>query len=374
MRAGGLRCEGIRKEYATGPSSVAVVLDGIDLHVGSGDAVAVIGRNGAGKSTLLRLAAGISAPTSGTIGRPARTYSMIELAAGHQPELTGRENAEIGLALAGLGAKERRRAMPQVADLAGIGDAFDTPVKRYSSGMLARLGFAVGIATEPDLLLIDEVLAVGDLEFQRRAISETFALTRRGGSLVLVTHNLALAERACGRAVWIENGVVAADGPTRAVVATYQHAMASVVAVEQSHTAVRLVATSTPSIGPGDPLGLTVELDRADGAPPVDLVVELRPPVEDVAWTELDKEFNVVARSAPFGPVAATGGHRLDVVLPAVRITPSELDVVVVVLDHRTRSPIAESGLRIHVGGEPGLPRLVISATGDGLPDAQNRV
>ncbi len=199
-----------------------VALDGVDLDIDAGEAVALIGPNGSGKSTLLKLISGILRPTAGTVAADGRVTALIELGAGFHPEITGRENAIINGMLLGLSRAEIERRLADIVAFADIGDFIDQPVKTYSSGMYVRLGFAVSVAVDPDILLIDEVLAVGDAAFTRRCLDRIARMRRLGVTMVLVSHDLDLVCQLAGRAVYLNRGRVVADGPADAVVARYR--------------------------------------------------------------------------------------------------------------------------------------------------------
>ncbi len=194
----------------------------IDFSVRPGEVVALIGPNGAGKSTLLKLAGGILKPTRGQVLREGRLTALIELGAGFHPEITGRENVVINGMLLGLSRKEVEARMEKIIDFAQIGDFIDFPVKTYSSGMYVRLGFSVAVAVEPDIMLIDEVLAVGDEAFTIRCMDHLARMRRRGVSMILVTHDLDLAAAFADRAVYLNDGLLQDDGPADSVVARYR--------------------------------------------------------------------------------------------------------------------------------------------------------
>jgi ABC-type polysaccharide/polyol phosphate transport system ATPase subunit len=195
--------------------------------------LAVIGPNGSGKSTLLKLAGGILRPTEGTVAAEGRVTALIELGAGFHPEITGRENVVINGMLLGLDRVEIERRMPDIVDFAGIGSFIDQPVKTYSSGMYVRLGFAVAVAVDPDILLIDEVLAVGDEAFTRRCLDRLARMRQRGVTMVLVSHDLDLVTHFAGRAVYLDRGAVVAEGAPDAVVARYRSDVAGEESVEE---------------------------------------------------------------------------------------------------------------------------------------------
>lgn len=197
-------------------------LDGIDLSVSAGEAVALVGPNGSGKSTLLKLASGILQPTEGSVEVDGRVTALIELGAGFHPEITGRENVAINGMLLGLTRREIDARMDEIVDFAGLGEFIDQPVKVYSSGMYVRLGFAVAVAAEPDILLIDEVLAVGDEAFTRRCLDRLARLRQRGVTMLLVSHDLELVASFADRALYLDRGRLLLDGPSDTVVARYR--------------------------------------------------------------------------------------------------------------------------------------------------------
>ena len=199
-----------------------VALSAVDLEVAPGEAVAVIGPNGSGKSTLLKLAGGILRPTSGSVMVDGRVTALIELGAGFHPEITGRENVVINGMLLGLSRPEIDDRMTEIVDFAGLGPFIDQPVKTYSSGMYVRLGFAVAVAVDPDVLLIDEVLAVGDEAFTRRGLDRLARMRTQGVTMVLVSHDLDLVGHFADRAVYLSSGAVVAEGSPDSVVARYR--------------------------------------------------------------------------------------------------------------------------------------------------------
>ena len=201
-------------------------LQEISFDVPRGGAVAVIGRNGAGKSTLLKLLAGITAPTRGRIVIQGTVAALIEVGSGFHPELTGRENVFLSGAILGMSRREIAAKLESIVEFAGVGQFIDTPVKWYSSGMYVRLGFAVAAHLEADILLVDEVLAVGDAEFQVKCLQRIQELRDRGVTSLFISHDLTAVERLCDSAILLEAGKIAATGAPAVVVAAYHRRLA----------------------------------------------------------------------------------------------------------------------------------------------------
>jgi len=196
-------------------------LRGIDLDVPEGQALGVVGRNGSGKSTLLKVLARITEPTEGRATIRGRVGALIELGTGFHPELTGRENVFLNGAILGMSRGEIRRKFDAIAAFSEVEQFLDTPMKRYSSGMRIRLAFAVAAHLEPEILLIDEVLAVGDAEFQRRCLGRMDEIRRSGRTVLFVSHNSNAVEGLCERAIWLERGSINYDGPASDTVRQY---------------------------------------------------------------------------------------------------------------------------------------------------------
>jgi len=198
----------------------SVVLRDVSFSLSAGESLGIIGNNGAGKTTLLRLLGGITLPTRGRVRVEGRLSSLIALGAGFHPELTGRENLLLNCSLMGLNREETKDKIERMVEFAELDDYIDVAIKRYSSGMLARLGFSVAVFLDPDIILIDEVLGVGDYRFQVKSSSALRELAGRA-TLVLVSHDLAAVERLCQRVIWLEQGRVVADGPSVSVIHEY---------------------------------------------------------------------------------------------------------------------------------------------------------
>ena len=225
-----------------GAGDVVYSLKNIDFSVHEGDAVGIIGRNGAGKSTLLKILSRVTSPTTGEIRVKGRIASLLEVGTGFHPELTGRENIYLNGAILGMRRREITRRFDEIVDFSGVERYIDTPVKRYSSGMYVRLAFAVAAHLESEILIIDEVLAVGDAEFQNKCISKMGEVGREEGRTILfVSHNLAVLKRLCQKGILLHHGELKAAGSIRDVVLTYLDRRGGGVAdiSFQSHVTVR---------------------------------------------------------------------------------------------------------------------------------------
>ncbi len=196
-------------------------LKDVSFELREGDVLGVIGRNGAGKSTLLKILTRITTPTEGRATIRGRVGSLLEVGTGFHPELTGRENVFLNGSVLGMKQREIARKFSDIVEFAGVERFIDTPVKRYSSGMSVRLAFAVAAHLEPEILLVDEVLAVGDAEFQRRCLGRMEDLSASGRTVLFVSHNMQAVSQLCERAIWLERGRVVDDGPSSDVVAQY---------------------------------------------------------------------------------------------------------------------------------------------------------
>lgn len=198
----------------------------ISFAVEPGSAIGLVGRNGSGKTTLLRLLSGIVKPTSGSVAVGGRIGSLLELGAGFHPDMTGRENVYLNGSIHGLRRAVIREKLDEIVAFAGLEDFIDLPVRTYSSGMYMRLGFAIASHIEADVLLLDEVFAVGDEAFQRKCFGKIFEFKQRGGTIVFVSHDAGAVERLCDRAVLLSDGRVAFDGPTHEAVVAYRRMLA----------------------------------------------------------------------------------------------------------------------------------------------------
>lgn len=199
----------------------------VSFRVEAGETVGVVGHNGSGKSTLLGLLARVSLPTSGVVRTVGRVAPLLELGAGFHEDLTGLENIQLHGSILGLSNRRMRALTPEIIAFAEMGDFSDTPLRTYSDGMIMRLGFSIAVHSDPDILLIDEVLAVGDEAFQQKCYARIRGFQRAGKTILFVSHDLDAVEQVATRVLWLSGGVVLMDGPTPEVVAAYRAAAAT---------------------------------------------------------------------------------------------------------------------------------------------------
>jgi ABC-type polysaccharide/polyol phosphate transport system ATPase subunit len=197
-------------------------LKDISFAVAPGECVAVVGKNGAGKSTLLSVLARVYRPTSGRFWLSGRVAPLLELGAGFHPDLTGYENVFFNGVVLGLTRKQVAARMDEIVAFSEIGTYIDAPVRTYSSGMLLRLGFSVAVHADAEILLVDEALAVGDLEFQRKCLDRIAEFQAAGGAILFVSHDMAAVRRAASRAIWLQSGEIKSDGSVESVIAAYE--------------------------------------------------------------------------------------------------------------------------------------------------------
>ena len=294
----------LKRDLTPAPEASVVALRNLSFEVHRGEAFGIIGRNGSGKSTLLKLISGILKPTSGKVAVSGRIAALIELGAGFHPEITGRENIYINGIMLGLTRREIDQRFDRIVEFSGIADFLDQPVKTYSSGMYVRLGFAVAVHVDPDILIIDEVLSVGDEEFSARCVAKIQEMKFRGVTLIFVTHQLDQVRTLCDRALWLDHGQLEAIGDPMRVVDAYLQEVAGVTpapppaAVEPAEEAEPALeekrADEEERWGSGEVLLRRVALTDHQGrelvalgagtAVTVDLDVEVRQPQEDFVF------------------------------------------------------------------------------------------
>ncbi len=360
MRAGEVSVDGVSRRFVvrarethtlkellvargrTGAQEVWALQD-VSVAISPGEAVGLIGRNGSGKSTLLRLIAGIIRPTVGRVATGGRIGSLLELGAGFHPDFTGRENVELNGALQGLSRARIRERFDEIVAFAELEDSIDRPVKTYSSGMTMRLGFAIAAFLEADVLLLDEVFAVGDESFQRKCFGVIAAFKERGGTILFVSHDASAVERLCDRAVLLRGGRLAYDGPVHEAITRYRRALAEEVGSASANggapagsgeariTRAGLVAedgTSRERFLAGEPFGLEVTLAGEATAPLLHLEVR------DGSGLLVAED---VVETATFGWGGPTGelALRLDVRAPPLQFGRFDLTLALLGDDGR---------------------------------------
>jgi ABC-type polysaccharide/polyol phosphate transport system ATPase subunit len=267
------------------PSETFPALDDVSFMVPKGSTYGIIGRNGSGKSTALKLVAGITKPTAGSVRVSGRISALIELGAGFHPEISGRENVFINGIMLGLTRREIQQRFDEIVEFAELEEFIDAPVKTYSSGMYMRLGFAVAIHVNPDVLLVDEVLAVGDEGFTHKCLDKFGDFRRSGKTVLLVTHSLNLVERFCDEALWLDGGRAQANGDPKRVIGAY------LTAVE--HTEEQLLAETTAK-------AVDAAAPPADGERPADPTSDMFRATEG-RWGSREIEIREVTLLDPSG-------------------------------------------------------------------------
>jgi lipopolysaccharide transport system ATP-binding protein len=299
-------------------------LKDVSLEVREGEVLGLIGRNGAGKTTLLKILSRITRPTAGWAEIHGRVGSLLEVGTGFHPELTGRENTFLSGAILGMGKKEITRKFDEIVAFAELEKFIDTPVKHYSSGMFVRLAFAVAAHLEPEILLVDEVLAVGDINFQKKCLGKMGDVARAGRTVVLVSHQLNQIRRLCQRVVWIDAGAVRQDGPTHEVVSAYESAMS------RGQNGSRQQDRSSPAKGRflrweiGEPRGDGPHILATLGPVSVNFIVELQQPVakghHGIALRNHDQQ--LIWAWAADGFELEVGEHNLRYTFPMLPLRP----------------------------------------------------
>jgi ABC-type polysaccharide/polyol phosphate transport system ATPase subunit len=326
---------------------VHLALDDVSFRLDPGDTLGIIGPNGAGKSTILKLIARVTHPTSGRIEVEGRVAALIELGAGFHPDMTGRENVRFSAAVMGMSPRETAARFDDIVEFAEIGKYLDAPVKRYSAGMLARLGFAVASHVEAEVMVIDEVLSVGDDSFQRRCHEQIRVMRNKGCGIMFVSHNMRAVPTLCSRSILLENGRVVAVGDSSDVITAYR-ARGHSTTQRATGKAARIdsVVIDRPSIRPGDPLEaeIRMELEESIPEPRVLMRVGLASGGTEAGFSTMGSGIDLPRR----------GPCRLVCRIPSLPLQPGLWALRVAVVSGPDPGRIeAEHELRFDVDGDP---------------------
>jgi lipopolysaccharide transport system ATP-binding protein len=343
-------------------------LDGVSFEVAPGEAVGIIGRNGAGKSTLLKILSRITDPTSGRAELSGRVSSLLEVGTGFHPELTGRENVFLNGALLGMSKSEVRAKFDEIVAFSEVEKFIDTPVKRYSSGMYLRLAFAVAAHLDPEILIVDEVLAVGDAPFQRKCLGKMEEAGKQGRTILFVSHNMGAVRRFCGRAVWLDEGRVRRTGTAADVADEY---IQKTVRAEGAEDIGKVLSALPP-----DPVFRLKGISVRQGGAPCASVVNGRPAEIAVRYAVrertaglrvffdlCDDEGNILIRSfndddADVPSVVDPGEYVSSATVPADLLAPRTYELRVFGTIHNVRSiPPGGVGIPFPVEASNGLNR-----------------
>ncbi len=357
-----------------------LALDRVDLAVHRGERVGLIGPNGAGKSTLLRAMSGLHQLDGGEVVVHGRLVGLFQLGIGFHPDLTGIENLRLTSTLYGTDRAEIDALLPDIVEFAGIGDAIDRPVKRYSTGMRARLGFALATHVPADLLLIDELLAVGDQEFRARALERITELSEQGLSILFVSHNLTLISQVCTRTVWLEDGKVVADGPTRDILDSYGGTgWAAGPAIGTGPVRLHRLELGQSLLKIGDSLTFTCEVELTAPLPHARVELSLRAPHDRGRSEALTREEIEMASAAHAvllqeSALGTPGWYRLRGHTGRLEGTGS-LDLTVSIVDAFSGEAIAEAWQPFQIGrttnGAGEVPRINFSVEWAGADELE---
>jgi lipopolysaccharide transport system ATP-binding protein len=376
-RLRGKRDEMHTAEYGRIDATMWALRD-VSLDISQGAGLGIIGRNGAGKTTLLKLVSRVTWPTHGSVRIAGHVVSLIELGAGFHPELTGRENVYLGAGLFGLTRRETDKRFDEIVEFADVASLIDTPMKRYSSGLYARLGFAVAVFSRPDIVLVDEVLAVGDAPFRRRAVEALRRLIAEGKTVLFISHDLWNVRRLCTEIVWLDEGRVRAYGPAAEITERYMNEVNVDVLAEQD------VMLHTQRTGTGEVRYLSVDLLDAGGHPArliaaddtllVRATYRANPSIAravfQVAIVDVDTGVVVTtATSAGDGPTDVSATGTIECRFTRLPLRPRQYVLRLSITDARQILPydVLTAGPRFAIAGEGGADGLKNGSEEDGL-------
>ncbi|MGA7613967.1 MAG: ABC transporter ATP-binding protein [Thermoanaerobaculia bacterium] len=317
-------------------------LQDISLDVRVGEAVGIVGRNGAGKSTLLELVCGVTQPTAGSVLTAGRIASILELGTGFHPEFTGRNNAELNAAILGLSPSEIRERLPRIYEFSELGSFLDRPVKTYSSGMYMRLAFSVAVNVDPEILVIDEALAVGDGHFQRKCYEKIRDFQKSGRTILFCSHALGAVAALCERTLWLDQGRVRMFGSTAEVIQAYEHflmgqqlAEADAASEEAKRTPIRIVdvdlldreGVTRESFTTGEEMTLRMEIESATPEQPIHLLA---------GFQRASDQMQCFALATPWdgiGPWSGRSHYHARVDIPSLPLAPGDYTITFFVGD-----------------------------------------
>lgn len=363
---GYIRVEGVSKRYfrrgplgllrslvrTPGPEEELWALKKVSFQVGPGEAYGIIGKNGSGKSTMLKVLAGILRPTEGKVSLQGRLTCLIEVGAGFHPELTGRENIYLHGAISGMSRQEIRQRLDSIIDYAELAEFIDLPVKNYSSGMYTRLGFSVAVHSHPGILLVDEVLSVGDQAFQAKCLQTIRSLMESGTAVILVSHNLFTVTGLCGRGLWLSRGLTQQEGEIQQVARAYdragtpenqaQESMDSGSVLQVRKVQINQDPADLPVLPSGDPIVVELELQNR-------MILE-RP---TLCCAILDQHANPICASNtridPCGIERLQGSQRLKLSLLPPRLLPGRYFLSLQVCDEWQSTALWQSNFRFEI-------------------------
>jgi len=352
---------------AFGEETVWAVRD-VSFDVPSGDVLGIIGRNGAGKSTLLKILTRITRPTTGRAEIQGRVGSLLEVGTGFHPELTGRENVFLNGAILGMGRAEIRRKFDQIVEFSGVKRFLDTPVKRYSSGMRVRLAFAVAAHLEPEILVIDEVLAVGDAEFQAKCLGKMDDVAHEGRTVLFVSHSMPAVRRLCNRVIWLADGTIRDEGTAEEITSAYLHATQPAESLDDLETSIARLpddpvfrvhdafltqeGVRTTHVHNGSPVRIVMEYEVREPVRGLRVYFDLCDPQGDILIRSFhDEDADAMSSFTP-------GHYRSEAAIPSPLLAPREYLLVLRATIHNERTLTGEGlSIRLHVGSASRLNR-----------------
>jgi ABC-type polysaccharide/polyol phosphate transport system ATPase subunit len=347
-------------------AELVTALDDVSFSIERGEMIGLVGRNGAGKSTLLKILGGVASPTRGEAAVRGRVSSILELGVGFHPEFSGRANAELAASIQGLGAAELKETLPRILEFTELGTFLDQPVRTWSSGMIMRLGFSVAIHVDPDVLLVDEALAVGDQHFQRKCLERMREFEQKGRTIIFCSHALGAVASMCSRTLWLDNGRLASLGPSAEVVSAYEAELlaspqepapakdelperASTVRLRAART-VDAAGNPRDEFDPGEPLAVAMQIKAESESEQIHLVVGIDRVLDGACCATFGTNWDGLK------PLSGKRDYAVSLVIPDLPLTPGEYRVYAFVGDGEALHlhDRAEFNFTIRGEGDPG--------------------